>query len=266
MNRLDELIIEVNRMIRNMFESRIFLLHIITTLIALILGIMSNLSGAYLAILILTIASSLRASINFSLAKDKERRLAVGTMLLFNDLSAGAIGYILFIQADNLSFITLYNKINSSDINVYSLVLIIPAIISIVAKMITKNGEALCGGTISGHATFCISVYFLSINQNLFFLLLLPIPIITILSSRCSKCKCKIIPSIMLTGISVGLSVYLKANIILIVAQALLILLVLRTKNGKAVHSKKEIFLGLLTGAIVTIFILLIFKRINITF
>ena len=266
MSRLNKLILEVNRMIRNMFENKIFLLDIVIAIVAILLGMMSNLNHTHLAILILTIASSLRGSINFSLARDEEKKLALGTMLLFNALCAGAIGYILFIQAGSLSFTTLYNKINSSNISIYSLILIIPALISIIAKMITKNGEPLYGGIISGHTAFCVSVYLLSINQNIIFALLLPIPIITILSSRCSEYKCKIIPSLLITGISIGISVYLKANIILILAQLLFVPLLLGTKNGKKVHSKKEIFLGLLTGAITTILILFIFNRINTPF
>ncbi len=249
-----------------MFQNKIFLLHIIMAIVVISLGIMSNLSGVHLSILILTIASSLRGSINYSLAKNDARRIATGSLLLFNAFWAIIIGYILFVKVNHLSLHVLYQRIADSTVNVYLLVLVIPILISIVAKIISKTGEPLSGGMISGHAVFCISTYLLSANRSILFLFLLVIPIITILKSRCSENKCRLIPALTLMLFSISVAIYLKFNMVLIIAQLLFVPLIWGTKYSEPVHQKKEIYYGIITGAISTVIILFLFHRLTIIF
>ena len=264
MEELNKLIVEINGMIKHMFENKIFLLHIVIAVIVVVLGIMSNLNEISLAILILTIASSLRGSINYSLVKDDEKKLATGTMLLFNAVCAMIIGYILFIQVNHISLNILYNKICNSDTNVYLLALIVPTTISILTKIITRSGEPLYGGIISGHSAFCVTVYLISINQHIIFLLLLLIPIITIIKPRYSNRKCKIAPALIITILGILFLLYLRINIIIVLSHIMLIPLLIGTKNAQVVHKKREILYGIITGIVTTIFILLIFNRINV--
>ena len=266
MEKVNKFLKELNGMIRHMFENKIFLIHMIIAIITVTLGIMANLTTTQLVILVIAIAASLRTSIHYSLAEDEKRKLSLGAMMLFNAICALVIGYLLFIQASQINLITLYEKISNSYVNVCLLALIIPVTISISAKIILKSGEPLSGGIISGHATYCITVYLLSINQHKAFAFLLILPILTIIIPRYLLYKYKVWPPTLVTAVCIAYLLLLKANIIIILANIILGLLVFGSKDIKPVHKKREITYGIIIATISTILILFIFNRINMPF
>lgn len=266
---MEKFIIKLNDMVKHMFKNKIFLIHIVIAIIITTLGIMSDLNETQLAILILTIASSLRGSVNYSLAS-KKKKISSGAMLLFNALCASIIGYLIFIKINNISLELLYNKIYNSQTNILLLILIIAPIISIIAKIITKNGEPLYGGIISGHGAFVSTVLVLSLNYNFLIFIFLILPALSIILPRCMNLKNKILKEILYGSsittaiIAIIISTSQKLNLILITAIALIFCLTILAQQGEKVHKKYEVCLGILTGTISTILILIMFQNFQI--
>ncbi|HNZ86542.1 MAG TPA: hypothetical protein PLD95_02895 [bacterium] len=262
---INGIIKEVNSVVKYALKDKIFLLCSLTAVIVLLLGLLCWLNKLEWAIVLLTISISMSKALSYAYARSNdqvEKKLVTGTELMLCTVIAVIIGVLVFYDKTIQNPLYIYNRIYGKEGIVYVVCIIVPILIAIFSKIIINSGEPLYGGIVSVHSAFTISLFFInSHNATTFFLLI--IPAISILLPRCISTNTWLKTSLKISGtLSMAtlciLTILSKRNIVLILANFLMLLLVVLCQ-GKPVHKKMEIFFGILVGAICSTIILSIF-------
>ncbi len=265
-NMLNTVIGEINSVIKFMLKNKIFLFCLTVAIIVIFLGFIYKLNRYEWIAVLLSISISMILAMEYAdshVEKKEKRMLTIGSALIFHTIITIIIGSIVFYDKTIKDQVYIYTIIHKSKDLVYLICLIIPALITIFAKIIFKKGEPLYGGIISGHSAFVSALFLINYRAGTSYALLI-VPSISILIPRCIdlarglKTPIKTLGTISMVLLLIS-TIKGQGGIVLISANLIMLILVLICQQ-KPVHKKIEICLGILVGTIFTLSMLYFFN------
>ncbi len=262
---LNNIIEEVNSVIKNIFRDKIFLLCFTIAIIVILFSLLFELNKIEWLGVIFAVSMSMALALKYSYVQTErgDKKIVAGGRLLLQIVMAIIIGITIFYDKPMQDISYVYTRIHGNIGLLYLLCLVAPSIIAIAAKIIFQSGNPLYGGIVSGHAGFVTTMFFINSYSGAPLVLLI-LPSLSILVPRCIELKTlavkwflKVAGGISMLTLCIS-TIVTRENFILVGLNFLMLALAILCQ-GKKVHKKREICLGIIAGTLCSIIILGVF-------